>query len=63
MPAALIFHTVDAFTTRAFTGNPAAVIVFSDSAEDEALANDEELMQNIAAEVRKAFLLLQREED
>lgn len=53
MPA-LTFHVVDAFTRTAFRGNPAAVMIFSDTEEDEKLSKDDELMQNIAAEVRAA---------
>ncbi|GAA5883210.1 hypothetical protein JCM8547_006218, partial [Rhodosporidiobolus lusitaniae] len=45
----LLFHTVDAFTSTAFAGNPAAVIVFSDSDEDEALSKGD-LPQKLAAE-------------
>ncbi|BGP51140.1 hypothetical protein JCM10450v2_007069 [Rhodotorula kratochvilovae] len=47
----LPFVTVDAFTTRAFAGNPAAVLVFprSDDALQQ-LAQDDALMQQIAAE-------------
>ncbi|ORY88281.1 hypothetical protein BCR35DRAFT_351103 [Leucosporidium creatinivorum] len=38
MPS-LTFHTVDAFTTKPFSGNPAAVIVLTEPLEDNILLN------------------------
>lgn len=43
----LKFYTVDAFTCKSFGGNPAAVIVFDAS---DPRSQDEQLLQNIAAE-------------
>ncbi|GAA5933424.1 hypothetical protein JCM3775_000687 [Rhodotorula graminis] len=47
----LPFVTVDAFTTRPFTGNPASVLVFPLTDDKlQQLAHDDALMQHIAAE-------------
>ncbi|BGP42952.1 hypothetical protein JCM10450v2_007072 [Rhodotorula kratochvilovae] len=67
MPApthTLPFVTVDAFTTRAFAGNPAAVLVFprSDDALQQ-LAQDDALMQQIAAEFNLSETAFVRELD
>ena len=45
--APLRFHTVDAFTSQPFCGNPAAVIVFD---EGDSRAHDDSLLQHVAAE-------------
>jgi len=45
------FVTVDAFTTRPFGGNPASVLVFPrDDPKLQELAQDDALMQQVAAE-------------
>ncbi|GAA6046672.1 hypothetical protein JCM3770_003109 [Rhodotorula araucariae] len=50
-PHTIPFVTVDAFTTSAFSGNPAAVLVFPRSDDAlQRLADDDTLMQQIAAE-------------
>lgn len=46
MPRQIAFTTVDAFSSTPFGGNPAAVIIWPDAA----LAQDDALAQNIAAE-------------
>ena len=47
----LPFVTVDAFTTRPFSGNPASVLVFPLGDDKlQQLAHDDALMQQIAAE-------------
>lgn len=48
------FQTVDAFTSSPFRGNPAAVLRFGSSPEEQALARDDDLMQKIAAEFNLA---------
>ncbi|BGP10931.1 hypothetical protein JCM10049v2_006825 [Rhodotorula toruloides] len=48
------FQTVDAFTSSPFSGNPAAVLIFTSSTEDQTLAKDDDLMQKIAAEFNLA---------
>ncbi|BGP34916.1 hypothetical protein JCM10296v2_006740 [Rhodotorula toruloides] len=48
------FQTVDASTSTPFSGNPAAVLIFSSSPEDQQLAKDDALMQKIAAEFNLA---------
>ncbi|BGP03017.1 hypothetical protein NBRC10513v2_006743 [Rhodotorula toruloides] len=48
------FQTVDAFTSSPFSGNPAAVLIFTSSPEDQQLAKDDDLMQKIAAEFNLA---------
>ncbi|GAA6036413.1 hypothetical protein JCM8097_001708 [Rhodosporidiobolus ruineniae] len=54
MPSSHPFHTVDAFTSRPFSGNPAAVLVFSDSEEDQRRAGDDDKNQLVAAEFNLA---------
>lgn len=39
MTTRLAFHTVDAFTDKAFSGNPAGVIILAEALPDDVLLN------------------------